>query len=125
MTEIRPDDESALLAERLFELNLPEFERENALAMIRRGEFIGGLASAAWQALERHAQGKATPDDEKILMEAQLRVLKLGEFEHANAQAMLRRGNMLGGLALDAWEAIGRKGGADKASSAGTDKPAG
>ena len=115
MTEIRPADETALLAERLTELNLPEFERENALAMIRRGEFIGGLASTAWQALERHAQGTATPEDKQLLMEAQLRALKLPEFEHANAQAMLKRGNFLGGLALDAWEAIGRKpGAADK-----------
>ena len=109
MTEIRPADETALLAERLTELNLPEFERENALAMIRRGEFIGGLASTAWQALERHAQGTATPEDKQLLMEAQLRALKLPEFEHANAQAMLKRGNFLGGLALDAWQAMGRK----------------
>jgi hypothetical protein len=112
MTEPIPVAEKKLLASRLDELNLTEFERSNAMAMIERGEFIGGLASAAWQALERKAVGVATHEDEKILMEAQLRALNITEFDRANAQAMLQRGDFLGALAINAWQAV-----------AGTDKP--
>jgi hypothetical protein len=104
--------EKKLLAERLEQLNLTEFERANAMAMIGRGDFIGGLASAAWQALERTAKGEATREDQKILMAAQLRALNITEFERANAQAMLQRGNFLGAMAISAWQAM-----------ASTDKP--
>jgi hypothetical protein len=106
MTDPNFAAEKKLLQARLAELNLPDFESSNALAMIERGDFIGGLASAAWQALERKAGGVATPDDEKILMEAQLRALNITEFDRANAQAMLRRGEILGGLAMNAWQAV-------------------
>ena len=113
MTESPLLEEKKLLAERLGLLNLSEFERANAVAMIERGEFIGGIASAAWQALERKAAGLATREDEKILMEAQLRALNITEFDRANAQAMLQRGDFLGGLAINAWQAVS---GTDKES---------
>lgn len=106
MTDPNFAEEKKLLAARLAELNLSDFEAANALAMIERGDFIGGLASAAWQALERKARGVSTPEDETILMETQLRALNITEFERANAQAMLRRGEILGGLAMDAWQAV-------------------
>ena len=106
MTDPNFAAEKNLLQARLAELNLPEFETSNALAMIERGDFIGGLASAAWQALERKARGTATPDDEKLLMETQLRALNITEFERANARAMLKRGEILGGLAMDAWQKV-------------------
>jgi len=106
MTDPNFAAEKKLLQARLAELNLPDFESSNALAMIERGDFIGGLASAAWQALERKARGEATPDDEKILMQTQLRALNITEFERANAHAMLKRGEILGGMAMDAWQAV-------------------
>ena len=106
MTDPNFAAEKKLLQARLAELNLPDFESANALAMIERGDFIGGLASAAWQALERKAFGMATQEDEKLLMETQLRALNITEFDRANARAMLKRGEILGGLALNAWQAV-------------------
>ena len=61
MDSTLPADEQRLLATRLMQLDLPAFDRENALAMIRRGVFIGGMACGAWQALERAHQRLPRP----------------------------------------------------------------